>query len=132
MTDTRTYTMPDPMDFGSFVLLSHCAKCFEKCFEEDEVRVTAAMEWIKAFLNRLKPEGLKILNAIAEKSVQSLNRQYEDLIGSLRDDFIETSSGVEEYEEDNQQEEARERQRVYNKGYNAGIESTKKVAAGAA
>ncbi|KAL9987291.1 hypothetical protein ACROYT_G001573 [Oculina patagonica] len=51
---------------------------------------------------------------------------------SLRDDFIETSSGVEEYEEDNQQEEARERQRVYNEGYNAGIESTKKVAAGAA
>ncbi|KAL9961486.1 hypothetical protein ACROYT_G000318 [Oculina patagonica] len=38
---------------------------------------------------------------------------------SLRDDFIETSSGVEEYEEDNQQEEARERQRVYNEGYNA-------------
>ncbi|KAL9968050.1 hypothetical protein ACROYT_G026376 [Oculina patagonica] len=53
-------------------------------------------------------------------------------IHSLRDDFIETSSGVEEYKEDNQQEEARERQRVYNEGYNAGIESTKKVAAGAA
>ncbi|KAL9955118.1 hypothetical protein ACROYT_G036404 [Oculina patagonica] len=51
---------------------------------------------------------------------------------SLRDDFIETSSGVEEYGEDNQQEEARERQRVYNEGYNSGIESTKKVAAGAA
>ncbi|KAL9983317.1 hypothetical protein ACROYT_G005466 [Oculina patagonica] len=75
MTDTSTYTMPDPMDFGNFFVISMLAKCFE----EDEARATAAVEGTKAFLNRLKPVELKTLNAIGEKSMESLNRQYEDL-----------------------------------------------------
>ena len=80
MTDTKTYTMPDPMDFGSFVLLGLCAEFFGKFFEEDEARATAALDGTKAFFNQLKPEELKNFIAIDEKTVESLNRQYEDFI----------------------------------------------------
>lgn len=81
MTDTKPYTVPEPMDFGNFFVLSMLSNCFEK----DEERATAVLNEGKAYLNRLEPEKLKNFYAIAEKCTENLNRWHWNLRMLLKD-----------------------------------------------